>query len=187
MNRLPHHPEEPAWFVVRTATKREHVTACLMEKAIDCEVFAPRLRYKKATKRGPIWWVEPMFPGYFFAKFHYAEQYRHVQSQPGVTGLVNFAGHAPTIDAHVIDGLRDMIHQQDAPDASGTLVIKPQLQIGDEVEIAVGPFAGEKAVVSRVRPAVERVSLLLEFIGDTKEVEFDLYDLVTGRPTAVAS
>lgn len=186
-DRLPQHADEPAWYVVRTMTKREHVTATLLGKNVDCEVFAPRMRYKKATKRGTIWWVEAMFPGYFFAKFSYTECYRHVQSQPGVTGLVNFAGQAPAIDDAIITTLREHLAAQQLEGADGDMLqLAPSIHPGDEVEVISGPFAGEKALVSSVRPAIERVSLLMEFLGETKEIEFDLYALATGRPRPLA-
>ena len=53
----------PEWFCVRCQTKREHIAAGHLRELLGVEVFCPRLRYRKATRRGKIWWMEPMFPG----------------------------------------------------------------------------------------------------------------------------
>jgi len=59
----------PAWYCVRTQTKREHLAAKSLKQLEGVEAFCPRLKYRKATRRGKIWWIEAMFPGYIFAFF----------------------------------------------------------------------------------------------------------------------
>jgi transcriptional antiterminator RfaH len=44
----------PEWFCVRTQTKREHIAAGHLREIEGVEVFCPRLRYRKATRRGKI-------------------------------------------------------------------------------------------------------------------------------------
>jgi len=39
------------------------------------------------TKRGAVWFVEAMFPGYFFAQFDYITDGGRVEHAPGVRGL----------------------------------------------------------------------------------------------------
>ena len=63
----------PAWYCLRTQTKREHLAAASLRQVEGIEVVCPRLRYKKVTRRGKIWWVEPLFPGYLLARFALAE------------------------------------------------------------------------------------------------------------------
>jgi len=41
------------------------------------------LRFRKLTQRGPVWFVEAMFPGYLFARFNYPTQRRAVESSHG--------------------------------------------------------------------------------------------------------
>jgi transcriptional antiterminator RfaH len=60
-----------SWFCLRGQSKREHVAAACLRQISQFEVFCPRLRFRKPTTRGPIWFVEPMFPGYLFARFDY--------------------------------------------------------------------------------------------------------------------
>ena len=98
----PHHPDDPGWFCVRTQTKREHIAAGHLRELEAVEVFCPRLRYRKATRRGKIWWVEPLFPGYLLAKFNLAEMERAVTFCQGVRGLVRFDASFSKSDAEEI-------------------------------------------------------------------------------------
>jgi len=49
-----------------------------------------------------------------------------------------------------------------------------QLAEGDEVAIVSGPLMGQEGVVTKLLPARERVRVLLEFLGNTREVELGL-------------
>ena len=42
----------PAWFCVRSQPKREHIAAAHLRNLVEVEVFCPRLRIRKATRRG---------------------------------------------------------------------------------------------------------------------------------------
>ena len=67
---------EAAWYVLRTQTKRESLAAASLREMGGIEVLSPRLRYRKVTRRGKVWWVEAMFPGYILARFSLEEQER---------------------------------------------------------------------------------------------------------------
>src|SRR5690606_1020565 len=77
-------PSAPAWYCVRCQPKREHIAAERLRALEAVEVFCPRLRYRKATRRGKVWWVEPLFPGYVLARFALAEMERAVTFCQGV-------------------------------------------------------------------------------------------------------
>ena len=61
--------DDRLWYVLRTQLKRERLAAANLRQLEGVETFLPRLRYQKTTRRGRIWWVEPLFPGYLLAKF----------------------------------------------------------------------------------------------------------------------
>jgi transcriptional antiterminator RfaH len=48
------------------------------------------LRFRKATRRGAVWFVEPMFPGYLVAEFLYSAVHRAVEHASDVHGIVHF-------------------------------------------------------------------------------------------------
>src|SRR5690606_14272011 len=84
----PEDPTKPAWYCARTQPKREHIAAQQLRELEGIEVFCPRIRYRKATRRGKVWWIEPLFPGYILVRFIRADMERAVTFGKGVTGLV---------------------------------------------------------------------------------------------------
>lgn len=173
---------DPAWFCVRTQTKREHIAAEHLRELEGIEVFCPRLRYRKPTRRGTIWWLEPLFPGYVLAKFSLSESERAVTFCQGVRGLVRFGSEIPSISESFVESLRTEFK----PDEVGgeLLTVAPTLRSGDEVEVANGPLAGMSGVVISIAPAAERVKILLEFLGQPQVIDIDLFSiLMPRRPT----
>lgn len=155
------------WFCVRTQAKHEHIAAARLREIGGVEVFCPRIRLRRRTRRGPVWFVEAMFPGYLFAKFDLAERLRVVRSSHGVTGLVQFADRFATVQDDVIAGLGESL------DPSGMATMDYTITQGDTVRIAEGAFTGLEAVVTKVMAAKDRVRVLLEFLGREVEAEVD--------------
>jgi transcriptional antiterminator RfaH len=180
------HPaaNSPEWFCVRCQTKREHIAAGHLRELEGIEVFCPRLRYRKATRRGKIWWVEPMFPGYVLAKFNMAEMERAVTFCHGVRGLVRFGSEIPAVPESFVEAMKNEIRNRKDADADELVTLSPTLELGDEVEVANGPFQGMQGTVVAVPSATERVKILLEFLGKPQAVDMDLFSiLLPRRPT----
>ena len=159
------HVTKPLWFCLRTRPKHEHIAAMTLRRQVDLPCFSPRLRFKKATKRGAVWFVEAMFPGYIFAEFVYPLLHRRVEYSSGIHGIVHFGDQIATIDSETISVLRERGGEEEM------VTIDPEIEVGQAVEIAEGPFRGLEAVVTRVLPARERVKVLLEFLGRSVETE----------------
>ena len=98
--------EEAAWYCLRTQPKREHIAAASLREIGEIEVVCPRLRYKKVTRRGKIWWMEPLFPGYLLARFILEEKHRAVSYAAGVSGILRFGESVPTVAPDFIEELR---------------------------------------------------------------------------------
>src|SRR5437868_15317244 len=84
------------WYCLRAHTKREHLAAIGLRKRFGIVCFSPRLRSRKLTRRGAVWFVEAMFPGYFFAQFDFVTERRRVEHAAGVRGLVQFGERIAT-------------------------------------------------------------------------------------------
>lgn len=172
----------PRWFCVRTQTKREHIAAKHLREIEDIEVFCPRIKYRKATRRGKIWWLEPLFPGYILAKFSLMEMERTVTFCQGVRGLVRFGNEFPSVPEIFVKSLIAQVSQQ-ADEDQELITVAPKISVGDEVEVANGPFQGMKGTIQSVAPAAERVKVLLEFLGQVQPVNLDLFSiLLPGKP-----
>jgi transcriptional antiterminator RfaH len=168
---------------VRTQTKREHIAAGHLRELEGVEVFCPRLRYRKATRRGKIWWIEPLFPGYLLARFNLAEMERAITFCQGVRGLVRFGSEIPPVPEKFVEALRKEVRDR-SDDDEELFSVSPVIQAGDEVEIAHGPLQGMQGTIVSVAPASERVKVLLEFLGQTHAVDVDLFSiLLPRRPT----
>jgi transcriptional antiterminator RfaH len=155
----------PLWFCLRAQPKREHLAAMGLRKRFNIVCFAPRLRSRKLTRRGAVWFVEAMFPGYFFAQFDYLTERRRVEHSPGVSGILQFGDRLATIDDATIENLRQRV------EADEVITIDPELRVGQEVQIARGPLQGLEALVTQLLPASERVRVLLEFLGRSLQME----------------
>jgi transcriptional antiterminator RfaH len=157
--------DSPFWFCLKTQPKHEHIAAATLRRQMEIPCFSPRLRFRKATRRGAVWFVEPMFPGYIFAQFLYGLLHRRVEHLSGIQGIVHFGDYLATIDPDTVIAL-----QQRAGDEE-IVTIDPEVQVGQPVRIAEGPFRGLEALVTRILPAKERVKVLLEFLGRSVETE----------------
>jgi len=169
--------DEAAWYCVKTQTKREHFAAQHLRELPGVEVFCPRLRYRKATRRGKIWWLEALFPGYVLAKFARSDSERAVTYSQGVRGLVRFGGEIPPVPESFVNALRD----EWAEENDETVTLAPSVQPGEEVEVAIGPLRGMRGTVVAVLPAAERVKILLEFLGQQHPVDVDLFSILLPR------
>ncbi len=149
----------PAWFCVHTQPKHEHIAAAHLLKDLEIEVYLPRIRFKRSTRRGPKLFTEALFPSYLFARFDITLCLRKVHHARGVCSIVHFGHQWPAIPTNVIEDLRATIGSDHVYD------IHKELQRGDSILISGGAFHDLRAVVDRVMPARERVSVLLDFLG----------------------
>ncbi len=174
-------PQQPEWFCLRCQTKREHIAAGHLRELEGVEVFCPRLRYRKATRRGKIWWVEPMFPGYLLAKFNMAEMERAVTFCQGIRGLIRFGSEIPPVPESFVEAIKHEILNRKGAEHDELVTLSPVIQIGDEVEVAFGPLQGMQGTVITVPSATERVKILIEFLGNPQVVDMDLFSILLPR------
>src|SRR5271166_6904013 len=79
------------WFCLKAQPKREHIAAACLRQISEVEAFCPRVRFRKRTNRGPVWFVEPMFPGYLFARFDYGAYHWRIRHRPLLAASCNLA------------------------------------------------------------------------------------------------
>ncbi|MBC7979150.1 MAG: transcriptional activator RfaH [Armatimonadetes bacterium] len=168
---------KPEWFCVRAQTKREHIAANHLREIEGIEVFCPRIKYRKATRRGKIWWLEPLFPGYLLARFDLTEMERAVTFCQGVRGLVRFGNKIPHVPESFVLSLVQQVGNQSS-DQSDVITLAPSIKTGDEIEVAHGPFQGMKGIILTIAPAAERVKVLLEFLGQVQPIDLDLFSIL---------
>lgn len=169
--------ESPSWYCARTKPKHEHIAAANVCKNLKLKVFNPRLRIQRATVRGIVRSVEPLFPCYIFIYCVIEEKLNEIQHANGVSSLVRFGQKFPKVDEAIVEDLKKFFPDEE------TLTIEDHLAPNDEVIVAHGAFAGMPAKVLRVMPATQRVQILLEVLGGPTSVEVDRASVVLEKNT----
>jgi len=142
------------------------MAAGCLESLHGLEVFCPQIRFRRKTVRGPVWFQEAMFPGYFFARFDMAEMHRAVSHAPGVLTLPVFDGRYVPVPDSLIESLHADLDEGGVADAAAPL------ELGEETTILEGSMRGLKVKVVKLMPAEGRVAVLMEMLGTLVEAEF---------------
>jgi transcriptional antiterminator RfaH len=163
---------EPVWFCLKTQPKREHLAATALRRQFGVECFSPRLRFRKMTQRGPVWFVEAMFPGYLFAKFIYSTQHRAVESSHGVSGIVHFGDRLAILPENIVTALQSRVGAEEI------VTLDCSIKVGQSVQIVAGPFHGLEVMVTQLLPAKERIRVLFDFLGRSMEMEISTLEVL---------
>jgi transcriptional antiterminator RfaH len=157
----------PAWYCARTKPKHEHIAAANVSKYLGLEVFHPRLRMERATRRGVVRVVESLFPCYIFIRCileNRADEIRHVT---GISSLVHFGRKIPAVPDSAIEELRQCFESEQP------MIVRDGVVPGAEVTIVEGAFFGFSGMVVRALSAGQRVQILLDFLGRVTLTEVD--------------
>lgn len=166
--------QQPVWFCVRSQPKHEHIAAANLKQLPGMEVFNPRLRCRKITRRGPVVFVESLFPNYLFVRST-AAALDEIKYAAGVSYIVHFGDRYPTIPESVMQELKENFSK-----CESQLFLEVPDE-GEAVTITDKALYGLQGVVLRVLPAKERVQVLLDMLGRTATVELNLKSVMTDR------
>ncbi len=169
------------WFCLHTEPRQEDKVSRILQREFDLEVFSPRIRFRRMRAGRPLWTTEALFPGYLFARFDYFERRRQVNALPGVTRVVHFGDRPTPIDDAIMADLRALVQDNE------TVEVNADPQPGSEVVVVGGPMRGLRALVTRVMPARQRVAILLELLGTSREVEIERDRVFPVNPREVKS
>jgi len=149
----------PAWYCARTQPKHEHIAAMNLSRRLALDVFHPQLRIERATRRGVVRVIEPLFPCYVFVRCKLADHLDQIRYVSGISSVVHFGQSIPAVPDDVIDELQQCFESEEP------MAVEERLVPGSEVTVADGAFLGSHGVVVRVLPARQRVQILLDFLG----------------------
>ena len=116
-----------AWYCARTKPKHEHIAAANLRKNFEMEVFHPRLRIERATQRGVMRVVEPLFPCYIFVRCVLEENFNDVKHTSGISSLVHFGQKIPAVPDSIVEELRDCFEADDP------MTVEDRIMPADEV------------------------------------------------------
>lgn len=158
--------DQPAWYCARTQPKHEHIAAACLARQLRLEVFNPRLRMERASRRGVLRVIEPLFPCYVFVRCP-TTQLEEVRFVSGITSIVHFARQIPPVPDAVIEELRECFGNEEP------MAVEERFAPGAAVTVAEGAFLGFSGIVLRAASGSQRVQILLEFLGRTTLAEVD--------------
>ncbi|MBM3285261.1 MAG: hypothetical protein FJY81_05255 [Candidatus Aminicenantes bacterium] len=141
-----------SWFVINTKPKKESQVKKIFEEA-GFDYYNPA--YQSEGK------VKPFFPGYGFLFFEFPGQYQLVRFTRGVKRVVgNREGPIPIpeeviqeIKGREVNGLIELAKYGEEP------------EVGDEVEIAEGPWKGLRGIFKKELSDRDRVMILLSYVS----------------------
>jgi transcriptional antiterminator RfaH len=154
------------WFVVNTKPKNEDRAAGnFLNGGFDA--LAPKIRLRKYKEGRFMYFIEPMFPGYIFVKFHPVDDYHLVKYTRGVKTIVNFGGKIIPLQEELIDFIKARLENGVAT------VEKKGFKRGEKVLVKDGPFKGFSGIFEKELDGKERVAILLDGVNYYAKVEID--------------
>jgi len=157
-----------SWYAIHTHPKQENRAEKNLQ-AWNVETFFPRIRdcrFNEFTGE-PSYFVKPLFPGYFFARFALNNLLHKVRFTRGVHSVVCTGIDPAPVDGRVIEIIAAQI------DATGFVSLGADLEPGAKVLIQAGPFKGLTGIFEREASAADRIKILLDCVSFQTRVEVE--------------
>ncbi|KPV53235.1 hypothetical protein SE17_10805 [Kouleothrix aurantiaca] len=151
------------WYIVQCKHSAEAHTAVTIRTVLRLEVYLPEIAQRVRGRMAR----SAFFPGYLFVRMditHTAPS--RVMSIPGVIRMLTFERWPEPVPDDVVALVRTRVEAWGAPS-------ERVLQPGEGVQVVDGPFAGLNAIFLGNTRARDRVQILLEFMGQQRQVETD--------------
>jgi transcriptional antiterminator RfaH len=157
------------WFAVMAKPKQERSVATMLQQA-GIATYYPEIKECVTVRGRRRIRLAGLFPGYLFARFEYATQYRTVSFCRGVRRIVMFGNVPAEVEPSLLDEIRTRLDQQD-------VIHVPSFKSGDVVRISQGPLAGIKAIFDTPLSRKERAVVLLRALYYQSRVVVQLSDI----------
>ena len=158
-------PKTIRWYVIHCKVREEQrALGHLQRQGFEC--YLPMVPVEKCSRGRKLEIPEPLFPRYLFIKLGKAEEnWYAIRSTRGVSELVCCNGKPVAIRDEIIEGIRERLATQLAPDQ----YFKP----GDPVRIIEGAFSELEAIFV-ANDDVQSVMLLLSILQQDQKLSFPL-------------
>lgn len=160
------------WFAIHTIGRREAVAASNLASA-SIETFLPLLRHPVQTKYQSYHSVDPLFPGYLFARFEISN-WPLIRKEQGVR-VVRVGERPAIVDDWIIEGIRSRMNEMGY--AESVKRRYSALEPGDVVVMKSGAWAGLTGIFLEGMKGGERVAVLMRILGAERRVPMDRADV----------
>jgi transcription antitermination factor NusG len=164
-------PQAAHWYAVYTRSRHEkQVDAMLRRQLVQTYLPMQRTWSRRRDRRVTV--DLPALPGYLFVRCTlFGEVRAQIKKTPGVIRLVENVGRPCVIPEAQIESLRTVLERSFEVDAH------PYFNVGDQVQVARGPFIGTQGYLVRVSPGRHKLVVAVEFINQAVAVEIDAADV----------
>ncbi len=154
------------WFVARVLAHQENRAQLNLHRS-GFRSFVPRLRRTVRHARRLQDILKPLFPGYVFIIIDLSKhRWRTVNGTFGISSLIMGAEQPKPVPPHVVEALIGSCENH------GTVILDPDLEIGQKVRILSGPFAETLCRLAHLDDR-GRVRVLLEIMGMEVAAQLD--------------
>ena len=157
------------WYAVMAKPRQERSSTTFLGQA-GIETYYPEFDECVTAKGRRCVRRSGLFPGYFFARFDYDNQYRTVSYCRGVRRIVRFGQTLAEVEPGLLDDIRRGLNRQD------TIPI-PRLTHGEVVRINHGPLAGVEGVFDYKLSGKDRVVVLLRALSYQSRAVLNFSDI----------
>jgi transcriptional antiterminator RfaH len=159
------------WYVVATQPGREALAERHLRRQEFNTFVARRWRtVRHARKVRDV--ASPLFPGYLFVFLDpQAVRWRSINGTVGVRYLIAAGDQPLALPSGFVEALIDVA------DASGVVSFAPMLEVGAQVSVMSGPFAGHVGKLAKLDDR-GRVRVLLELLSTEVPVETRITNLL---------
>ena len=154
------------WYVVQTKPRNEKRALFHLTRA-GIETLNPLMENYRSRSGRPKTMLEPLFPGYLFARFDVPSHYPIVRWARGVKKVLGRDDGPTPVGEEIIDEIRKRI------DSRGVARRPYELNPEDSVRIRTGPLKDLIGIFERWLPKEGRIRVLLSLLGYETGVELD--------------
>jgi transcription termination/antitermination protein NusG len=162
------------WYVVQVYAGYEEQVKADIQKRIEetglqdlfGQILIPSARMKQFFEVGDAMHDQQLFPGYILIEMEAApEAIRLVNTRPRVLRFLGGKEPVP-LTAKEVERIQAQV--------SGAVVVptrKHELEVGREVEIKEGPFAGFVGLIDKINEESEKLTVMVSIFGRMTPVE----------------
>lgn len=157
------------WYAVMAKTRQEQTSTSFLGQA-GIETYYPEVNESFSIKGRRHMRRSGLFPGYFFARFDYAQQYRTISYCRGVRRIVTFGQTPAEVESGLLENIRRRLSQQN-------MISIPMFAHGEGIRVCHGPLAGVEGVLDSYLSGKERVVVLLRALSYQSRAVVKLSDI----------
>lgn len=157
---------EKRWFVAQCKPNAVKIAEINLKNQ-GFNVFMPMLRGTERKERGFEQKTSPLFPGYIFIELNPdLGPWRKINNTRGILRIVRVGAEPSVVPHKIITMLMERC------DDMGFIQNTRQFAVGERAKVALGPFSGLVATITKV-DTKSRIYILLDILGQKTKASIE--------------